>query len=216
MELGKIFILSGPAGVGKSTVSRHLVEHCRGRLKKIVTVTTRMARPGEIDGVDYLFMDEETFLKHVEEDKFLEYASIHRKHFYGTPMEPVLGNVRRGIDSLLLVDVQGMMHIRRRLGHLSRQIVTIFIRPERLDVLEERLRGRGSESVDDLEWRLKSAIHEMKFANRYDYIVISGSVEEDFASVEMVHRWERTKITKGTATATNLVNVGKKMLPKKS
>ncbi|MDR2806568.1 MAG: guanylate kinase [Puniceicoccales bacterium] len=197
-ELGKIFIISGPAGVGKSTVCRHLLNRFSGCLKRITTVTTRAPRPGEIDGIDYCFIDEATFLRYIAEEKFLEYVNVYKKYFYGTPIAPVLSNVRHGIDSLLIIDTQGINNIRQRFHYLALTdcIVTIFIVPENLGVLEERLKMRGSESPEDLARRLEAAKNEIKCAKNYDYIVVSGSPEEDLASLEGIYNLEqRPKIS---------------------
>jgi guanylate kinase len=193
MGFGKIFIISGPAGIGKSTVCNRLVENYGGNLKRIVTATTRPPRSGEIDGVDYCFIDETTFLKYIAEEKFLEYANVHRKYFYGTPLAQVSSNRRHGIDSLLIIDVHGVRSIRRNFRQLVEHIVTIFIMPERLEVLTERLSLRGSEKRDDLVQRLQSAKDEIKYAKDYDYIVISGTKEEDFISMQTIYEWESSR-----------------------
>ncbi|MDR1590947.1 MAG: guanylate kinase [Puniceicoccales bacterium] len=187
MGFGKIFIISGPAGVGKSTVCNRLVENYSGNLKRIVTVTTRNPRPNEVDGVDYCFIDEATFLKYIAEEKFLEYANVHRKYFYGTPLAQVSSNMRHGIDSLLIIDVHGVRNIRKNFRQIANYVVTIFLMPERLEVLTERLSLRGSEKKDDLVQRLQSAQNEIKHAKNYDYIVISGSKDEDFISMRTIY-----------------------------
>jgi guanylate kinase len=192
MDFGKIFIVSGPAGIGKSTVCNRLVDHYGGNLKRIVTVTTRKPRPNEVDGVDYCFIDEATFLKYVAEEKFLEYANVHRKYFYGTPLAQVSSNVRHGIDSLLIIDVHGVESIRKNFHQIANYMVTIFMMPERLGVLTERLSLRGSEKKDDLDQRLQSAQEEIKHAQNYDYIVVSGSKDEDFISVRMIYERPRS------------------------
>ncbi|MDR1907170.1 MAG: guanylate kinase [Puniceicoccales bacterium] len=193
MGFGKIFIISGPAGIGKSTVCGRLVENYRGDLKRIVTTTTRKPRPGEVDGVDYCFIDEATFLKYIAEKKFLEYASVHRKYFYGTPIAQVSSNRRKGIDSLLIIDVHGAANIRKNFRQLAEHMVTIFIMPERLEVLTERLSMRGSEKRDDIAQRLQSAKDEIKYAKNYDYIVVSGSKDEDFISMQTIYEWEHSR-----------------------
>ncbi|MDR3317584.1 MAG: guanylate kinase [Puniceicoccales bacterium] len=211
-DLGKIFLICGPAGVGKSTVCQRLLAHFPEHLRRITTATTRAPRPDEVNDVDYCFIDEATFLKYIAEDKFLEYANVHKKYFYGTPIAPVLSNMRHGIDSLLIVDVQGIRSIRQRLHHLSRLIVTIFIMPEDLGVLEQRLHLRHSESTENLAWRLQSAKHEIKFAKHCDYIVLSGSKEEDFLSMESIYRREHTVQEKASLDFLRFIYDGKQLI----
>jgi guanylate kinase len=197
---GKIFVVSGPAGVGKTTVCQRLLEYFPGRLKRIVTATTRPPRPGEIDGVDYCFIDEATFLKYIAEDKFLEYSSVHRKYFYGSPIASVLSHIRHGTDALLIIDVHGIAKIRKHFRHLLAHIVSIFIMPENLAVLESRLQLRGSESAESLAGRLKSAQHEIKLAKNYDYIVISGTKAEDLTSMAEIYRIEQSATESAAAS----------------
>jgi guanylate kinase len=130
-------------------------------------------------------------LKYIAEDKFLEYANVHKKYFYGTPIAQVISNIRQGINSLLIIDVHGAASIRKNFQQLTKRMVTIFITPEHLKVLEDRLIARGSEKKDELAQRLKSAEHEMKCAKYYDYIVVSGSKEEDFTSMKTIYEFER-------------------------
>jgi guanylate kinase len=190
MNFGKIFIVSGPAGVGKSTVCRRLLENFNGKLKKIITATTRQPRPGEVDGIDYYFFEEPTFLHHIAEDKFLEYANVYGKCYYGSPVAPVLSNLKHGVDSLLVIDVHGMANVCKNFPQLIPYIVKIFIMPEHLEVLAGRLFQRGSESADSLAQRLKSARREIRYAENYDYLVVSGTKDEDFASMKAIYELE--------------------------
>jgi guanylate kinase len=190
MGFGKIFIISGPAGIGKSTVCSRLVENYGRKLRRIVTATTRKPRSGEVDGVDYCFIDEATFWKYIAEEKFLEYANVHRKYFYGTPIAQVSSHMRRGIDSLLIINVHGAEHIRKNFHQFAEHMVTIFMMPERLEVLAERLSVRGSEKKEDMTWRLQSAREEIECAKNYDYIVVSGSKDEDFIAMQMIYEGE--------------------------
>ena len=103
MSLGKIFIVSGPAGVGKSTVCERLLSEENINLKRIITATTRQPRPGEIDGKDYCFLDEKTFLRYIAEDMFLEYANIHKKYYYGTPIAQIISNMKHGIHLACII-----------------------------------------------------------------------------------------------------------------
>ena len=190
MSLGKIFIVSGPAGVGKSTVCNRLLAEGFGNLKKIVTATTRQPREGEIDGVDYCFLSEDTFLRYIAEDMFLEYANVHKKYYYGTPLAQILSNMKRGIHSLLVVDVQGVATIKKRYHFFGQNLVTIFIRPENIGDLVNRLNTRGSDSDDEIMRRMHSAKHELKCSRYYDYEIISGNKEEDFYSLKSIFQFE--------------------------
>lgn len=196
MGCGKIFIVSGPTGVGKTTVCNRLLEEFRGRLRRIVTATTRLPRPGEREGVDYFFLEEPVFLRYIAEGKFLEYANVHRSHYYGTPLAPVLSNIKHGIDSLLIIDVQGVATIRRTFRGLREHMVTIFLAPERLSVLEERLIERASESPKEKFLRLRSAEQEMRCAKNYDYLMVSGTKEEDFTSLASIYEREGSQQTR--------------------
>ncbi len=186
MSLGKIFMISGPAGVGKTTVSNNLIEKFHGRLRKIITATTRLPRVGESDGIDYCFVGEDIFLRYLAEDRFLEYANVHKKYYYGTPIAPIISNIRHGIDSILIIDVQGVQSIKKYFRQLEKHMTTIFLMPESLEVLTERLISRGI-SNEDLARRLKSAKNEIMLAKNYDYIVLSGTKREDFLSMEMIY-----------------------------
>ncbi|MDE6576096.1 MAG: guanylate kinase [Opitutales bacterium] len=192
MNFGRVFIVSGPAGVGKTTVCGRLLAANAESLRRIVTVTTRPPRPEEREGIDYFFIDEPAFLRYIAEDKFLEYANVHRRYFYGTPIGAVFSNLRRGIDSLLIVDVQGMRQVRKRLQGLG-CVTTIFLMPEHLGVLEERLQRRNSEKEEDIRARLRSAEMEIRCAQEYDYVIVSGTRDEDFWSMQQVYSGEHSR-----------------------
>lgn len=193
MRPGKIFIVSGPTGVGKTTVCSRLVATHAKTIRRIVTATTRLPRPGEIDGVDYCFLDELTFLRHIAENKFLEYANVHKKYYYGTPVSQVISNIRHGIDSLLVVDIQGMLTIKKRFAPYSTQIATIFIMPENLQTLEDRLATRATETAEERNRRMRSAENEINYSRYYDYVIVSGTKEEDFLSLEKIYNIESAK-----------------------
>ena len=190
MSLGKIFIVSGPAGVGKSTVCERLLSEENINLKRIITATTRQPRPGEIDGKDYCFIDEKTFLRYIAEDMFLEYANVHKKYYYGTPIAQVISNMKHGIHSLLVIDVQGVTSIRKKYHFLGKNLVTIFIRPENEQVLMDRLSGRNTDNEQEIARRIASAKHELKSTRGYDYEIVSGSRVEDFYSLKSIFEFE--------------------------
>lgn len=185
-----LLLLAGPAGVGKSTLCDRLVREVPG-FERVITATTRPPRPNEVDGRDYHFLSEAQFDQRLAAGEFLEWAWVHRKHRYGTLKSAVLDRLPH--TSLVAnVDVQGVRSIRAAaasLPPLREKLVTIFVAPDSMDVLRERLEGRGPVSPEELERRLQSAELEMAERNRYDYVIHSGTKEQDFrALLEFWHQ----------------------------
>lgn len=179
-----LLILAGPAGVGKSTLCDRLVAEMPG-FERVVTATTRPPRTNEINGRDYHFLTEAEFDTRLVAGDFLEWAWVHRKYRYGTLKHAVLD--RLPFTNLAAnVDVQGVRSIRAAAAHLpllKARLVTIFVAPDSFDVLRERLQGRGPVSAEELERRLQSAELEMAERNSYDFVIHSGSKEQDFRAL---------------------------------
>jgi guanylate kinase len=179
-----LIILAGPAGVGKSTLCDRLVAEVPG-FERVITATTRPPRPNEVNGRDYHFYSEAEFDAQLAADGFLEWAWVHRKYRYGTPKSSVLDRLPH--TSLVMnVDVQGVRSIRAAaagLPLLKRSLVTIFIAPDSLDVLRERLEGRGPLPAEELARRLQSAELELAERYNYDYIIHSRTKEQDFRAL---------------------------------
>jgi guanylate kinase len=179
-----LIILAGPAGVGKSTLCERLVAEAP-HFERVITATTRPPRPNEVSGRDYHFLSEAEFDARVHGDDFLEWAWVHRKYRYGTLKSAVLD--RLPVTNLVMnIDVQGVRSIRAaaaRLPLLQRSLVTIFIAPDSLDVLRERLEGRGPLPAEELARRMQSAELEMADRYTYDYIVHSSTKEQDFRAL---------------------------------
>ncbi len=179
-----LLILAGPAGVGKSTLCDRLVAEMPG-FERVVTATTRPPRTNEINGRDYHFLTEAEFDTRLAAGDFLEWAWVHRKYRYGTLKHAVLD--RLPFTNLAAnVDVQGVRSIRAAAAHLpllKARLVTIFVAPDSFDVLRERLQGRGPVSAEELERRLQSAELEMAERNSYDFVIHSGSKEQDFRAL---------------------------------
>ena len=174
---GILFVVSAPSGAGKTT----LLEAVRkaSDLFYSVSCTTRAPRSGETDGEDYQFLSDADFRGKVGAGDFLEHAQVHGD-FYGTLREPVLTNVKNGVDVLIDIDTQGAATIRNCDDPVIRQALTdVFIMPPDLDELWRRLRKRGTETEEQIERRLKTAVLEMELWRDYRYTIISGSVEED-------------------------------------
>jgi guanylate kinase len=168
---GKLIVLSGPSGVGKDTVLHELFSR-EPRLRYSISYTTRPPRPGEVDGVSYTFVDEETFRRLEQAGEFLETAVVHGNR-YGTSRRRVEAMVARGEHVILKIDVQGAAAVRERLS----DALFIFLLPPSIDVLRQRLRDRGTDDAAALARRDGDAVREMAEAARYDHHVVNDSVE---------------------------------------
>ena len=171
MKTGKTFIISGPSGVGKSTVLRELLRD-RDDLYFSISATTRTPREGEINGVHYHFINVDRFREMIQEDEFLEYAE-YVGNFYGTPKRYVDEAMAQGKDVILDIEVQGALQV---IGKRP-DTVRIFIAPPSWDALEQRLTGRGTDSPEKIQKRLVRAKVELQTADTYDYFVINDTVE---------------------------------------
>jgi guanylate kinase len=174
---GILFVVSAPSGAGKTT----LVEAIRQtpNLFYSVSCTTRPPRSSEINGEHYRFLSDADFRARLEAGDFLEHAQVHGD-FYGTLREPVLTNLKNGVDVLIDIDTQGAATIRNCDDPIIRQALTdVFIMPPDLDELRRRLHKRGTEIEEQINRRLETAAREMELWRDYRYTIISGSVEDD-------------------------------------
>lgn len=187
MRKGKTFIISGPSGVGKSTVLGALLER-RPNLYFSVSATTRPPRPGEIDGVHYHFLDVDTFQERIAKDEFLEYAE-YVGNFYGTPKKYVDAAMNRGQDVILDIEIQGSIQVTGK----RPDTVRIFIAPPSWTELERRLTERGTDSEDKIQKRLLRAKVEFQTAHTYDYFVINDSVENAVNELNAIMTAEHCK-----------------------
>jgi guanylate kinase len=175
-----LVLISAPSGGGKTTLCQQLLA-ARPQMTRAVTCTTRAPRAGERDGVDYYFLDAGSFLKRVQAGNFLEHATVYG-HSYGTLQAEVLGKLRQGKDVLLNVDVQGAATIREKapeVPELKRALVSVFLTPPSLSILEKRLRKRGTDAAAVIQKRLSVARQEIAHWRHFDYLLLSASVEED-------------------------------------
>ena len=187
MRRGKTFIISGPSGVGKSTVLQALLAQ-NDNIYFSVSATTREPRPGEQDGVHYHFMDVDTFRKWIVNDEFLEYAE-YVGNFYGTPKKYVDAAMNRGKDVILDIEVQGAIQVTSK----RPDVVRIFIAPPSWAELERRLTERGTDSPEKIQKRLLRAKVEFQTAHTYDYFVINDTVENAVGELNAIITAEHCK-----------------------
>ncbi len=182
-------MISAPSGTGKST----LCENLRRTPDFIFSIscTTRRPRPGEVNGEDYLFLDERQFSAKVTAGEFLEYAKVHGC-WYGTLRQTAIEALSEGTDVLLDIDIQGANNIRNQEDpRLKAALVDVFIMPPTFAELERRLRKRGTENEKEIERRLERGREEMKAWKEFKYTILSGSMEEDLTKFRAIMRAER-------------------------
>lgn len=182
-----LLVLVGPAGVGKgSLVSRILASQPDFRLS--VSATTRMPRPGEIDGVHYHFVNKETFEQMIHEGEFLEFAKVHGNDYYGTPRKELDKAEQDSKHLVLEIDLQGARQIRGKVD----DVLSVFILPPSIEELERRLRGRGTETESQIQTRMETAKGELAAASEFDFQIIN----EDLATtaneiVDLLRNWKK-------------------------
>lgn len=188
---GMLVVLSGPAGSGKDTVISELFKSDFD-ITKSVSMTTRKPRDGETDGIDYMFVSEEDFLDAVENGELLEYAR-YGVNYYGTPKGPVDKWLENGHIVILKIDVEGAGNIRK----IYPDTVSIFIMPPSMQILEKRLRDRGSEDEEDVLRRLKIAFNEIeRCRNEYDYVVINDDLQDAVDDIKTIINAEKHKVSR--------------------
>jgi guanylate kinase len=167
---GRLIVISGPSGSGKSTLVRRLLARPDLRLKVSVSVTTRSPRPGEVHERDYVFLTPKEFER--KRGDLLESAQVH-DHYYGTPAEPARLAMAEGFCVILVIDVQGGFQVRQKVP----DVLLVFVQPPSLEVLETRLRARGTDNEATIERRLTNARREIEMAAGYNVHVINDELE---------------------------------------
>ena len=188
LRRGLMLVLSSPSGAGKTTICRHLLP-ADDQINLSVSATTRPKRSNEIDGVDYHFVDQETFDAMVAGDEFLEHANEFG-HSYGTPRAAVEEALEAGDDVLFDIDWQGTQQLAEKAAN---DLVRIFILPPSTEELERRLRNRAQDPEEVLQGRMAKAADEMSHWAEYDYIIVNHDVAESLVQVQAILAAERLK-----------------------
>lgn len=184
---GHFFVIAAPSGTGKTSLVRALVNHVND-LQISISYTTRPPRPGDIHGKDYYFITQQAFLKMLEQDIFLEHATIYQ-HYYGTSRDWVLNQLAEGTDVLLEIDWQGAKQVRR----LFPNAILIFIVPPSLDTLQQRLQNRRQDPPAVIVERMAGAQREMAHFREFDYLVINDQFEQALADLRHIVLAERLR-----------------------
>lgn len=188
MGKGFLLIISGPAGTGKGTVCKELLQRNEDIVFS-VSATTRQPRIGEVEGTNYFFIDKDKFETMVEQDEFLEYAHVHT-NYYGTPKEFVMNQIEKGEIVLLEIDVQGALQVKQNYS----EAVFIFLLPPTMEELKNRIIKRGTETEEDINRRFENAFKELDFVGKYDYFVVNDVVEDAVADIEAIIRAEKLRV----------------------
>ncbi|MCX8108394.1 MAG: guanylate kinase [Verrucomicrobiae bacterium] len=190
-----LLVISAPSGGGKTTVCERMLATTPG-LTRIVTCTTRPPRVGEQNGVDYWFLDSNTFQDRLAAGEFLEHAIVYG-HYYGTPRRDVEKLLEQGKDAIVGLDVQGV-HTVKLLSEknplLGNALVTVFLTPRSIDELAARLRRRGLDSADVVAKRLETARAEIAQWQMFDYVILSSTIDEDLKRVQAIYTAEKLRV----------------------
>ncbi|WED42345.1 guanylate kinase [Legionella cardiaca] len=185
---GSLIIVAAPSGGGKTSLVKKLVNEM-DNIAVSISHTTRSMRPGEQDGIDYFFINEQQFLQMIKEDAFIEHALVFN-HYYGTSVAQIKARLEAGIDVVLDIDWQGAQQIRR----IFSESISVFIIPPSLDVLKQRLLGRRQDNEDVIKERMKRAQDELSHYSEFDYLIVNDDFEKAAAELQAIVVANRLKM----------------------
>lgn len=180
LSTGKLFVLSGPSGTGKTTLIKKITDTLP-HIVQSISFTTRKKREGEVDGKDYFFISQEEFDRGLKTDQFLEHVEIFG-HYYATSRLWIDQQLMQGKNVVLVIDTQGALALKRQ----GVEIISIFLKPPSLEELRIRLKHRSSESDQEIEKRIRTAEDELKQAQYYDFIVVNDKLEQAYQDLKEI------------------------------
>ena len=186
---GLLIVVSGPSGAGKDTVCNRLIEEQRN-VWISVSMTSREPRKNEVNGKDYYFITKEEFEEKIKNDEFLEYAVVHSGQYYGTPKSKIEEKLCKGIDVILVIDIQGALKIKEQIE----EALFIFILPPSMEELKKRLLERNTESKAKILERFKTAYNEINEIKKYNYVVVNDKVEKAVDKVKSIITAEKCRV----------------------
>ena len=186
---GLLIVMSGPSGAGKGTICKKLLEDDK-KTKLSISMTSRDPRGSEVDGVDYYFVTKEEFEERINNDEFLEYATVHNNQYYGTPKGQIENDLNKGINVILEIDIQGALKIKEKV----KEALFIFIMPPSMEVLKERLINRKTETKDKILERFKTAYKEINEFKKYNYVVVNDKLDDAVDKVKSIIKAEKCRV----------------------
>lgn len=184
---GLLIVLSGPSGAGKGTLCNALRQHIE--INYSISATTRAPRQGEVDGINYFFMTKADFRNKIEQGGFLEWAEVY-DNYYGTPLDYIRKTTAKGKDVMVEIDPQGAKQVRLKMPNA----ILVFIMPPSYKELEKRIRGRGTETEEEINKRLGCAVKEINTLSLYDYVVLNNDLEDALYDLKTIINSERCKV----------------------
>ena len=195
---GKLIVISAPSGTGKTTVVKKLLQQSTN-LEASVSFTTRKMRENEKEGLDYFFVSEKTFTNMIQNDDFLEHATVFG-NFYGTEKKSVSENLQKGVNVILEIDWQGALQIKSSMP----SCVMIFLIPPSKEVLLARLKNRGTDSDQEIAYRFNQAVLDLEQSNKFDHVLVNDQLEKVVTEIALCIEGKANKINQSKKVAESL------------